>query len=134
MIKQIGAFAGKRRRVVPDTFDHCLDSLFAELLGDFGAAPGKKARRVRGLRIGAAARLNDLPQPVQGGAELLFGHGSAPNRDAANGETRLSLADAVGSEMKDRGGEDRGGMAVANTLDQMVESADAAGGNDRHAN
>ena len=42
------------------------------------------------------------------------------------------LADRVGAEMEDRGGEHRAGMAVANARDQMVEIADAAGCDDRN--
>ena len=34
--------------------------------------------------------------------------------------------------MEDRGGEHRGGMAVADALDQMLERADAARGDHRH--
>jgi len=40
MIEQIGAFADQRGRIVSHPFDHDLDCLFAELLGDLGAAPG----------------------------------------------------------------------------------------------
>ena len=45
----------------------------------------------------------------------------------------LGLANRVGAEMEDRGGEHRAGMAVANAFDQMVEGADAAAGDDRRA-
>src|SRR5881227_1230723 len=54
------------------------------------------------------------------------------NRDAMRGEISLRLADAKCSEMKNRGGEDRGGMAVANPFDEMIEGADPSRGDDRH--
>jgi hypothetical protein len=46
VIEQVGALAGKRRRVVSDTLDYCLDRLFAELLGNLGSTAGKEARRI----------------------------------------------------------------------------------------
>src|SRR5215831_13799720 len=45
----------------------------------------------------------------------------------------LGFADAVLSEMEDRGREHRSGMAVANALDEVLERADTARGDDRHA-
>src|SRR6185295_1736786 len=57
---------------------------------------------------------------------------SGPHRDARRGEVGFRLADAERAEMEDRGGEDRGYMAVADPLDEMVERSDAAGGDDRH--
>ena len=44
----------------------------------------------------------------------------------------LASRDRIGAEVEDRGGQHRAGMAVADAVDEMVESADAAGGDDRH--
>src|SRR5438105_2595979 len=54
------------------------------------------------------------------------------DRDAMSGEISLRLANAKCSEMKDRGGKDRSGMAVANPFNEMIEGADPARGDDRH--
>src|SRR4029077_11355668 len=43
------------------------------------------------------------------------------HRHAGGGEVRLDLADAERAEMKDRGGENRGGMPVANAVDEVIE-------------
>ena len=44
----------------------------------------------------------------------------------------LGLAHRVLAEMEDRGRQHRGGVTVADALDQMIEIADAAGGDHRH--
>ncbi len=44
----------------------------------------------------------------------------------------LGCTDAECSEVKDRSGKHRRGMAVANPFDEMLERADPAGGDDRH--
>src|SRR5438105_1381955 len=54
------------------------------------------------------------------------------DRNAMCGEISLRLTNPKCSEMKDRGGEDRGRMAVANPFDEMVERPDPARGDDRH--
>src|SRR5436309_10119345 len=54
------------------------------------------------------------------------------DRNAMSGEISLRLADPKCPEVKDRGGEDRGGMAVANPFDEMIERPDPARGDDRH--
>jgi hypothetical protein len=38
----------------------------------------------------------------------------------------FSLADRIGSKVENRGGENGGGVAIANALDQVIERADAA--------
>ena len=58
--------------------------------------------------------------------------GIEPHRQAGARHVLLGCADRVFAEMEDRGGEHRGGMAVADALDQMIESADAARSDDRH--
>src|SRR5271169_2323399 len=55
-----------------------------------------------------------------------------PHRQPGLGHVILGLAYRIFAEMEDRGGEHGAGMAVADALDQMIEIADAAGGDDRH--
>src|SRR5690349_501142 len=59
-------------------------------------------------------------------------HRSWPNSDTGTGQMRLRLADAIGAEMEDRRRQHGGGVAVADALDEMVERADAARGDDRN--
>src|ERR1700689_562057 len=54
------------------------------------------------------------------------------HRDTRLGKIGLRLAEAVDAEMEDRGRQHRCGVAIANALDQMIEGADAAGGDHRN--
>ena len=70
--------------------------------------------------------------------ELVIGHGLSfasvhPHRDSMACHVALGLANRIGAEMKDRGGKHRGGTALAHAFDEMIERADAARGDDRHA-
>src|SRR5438270_12475305 len=58
---------------------------------------------------------------------------SHPHRNSMRGEIRLRIPDAECAEVKNRGGENRGGVAVANPLGKMLECADSARRDDRHA-
>ena len=80
-----------------------------------GAAPGREAR--------SASR---KARP----------HATARDRAASAGRRcamwLLASRTDVLAEMEDRGRQHRGGVAVADALDQMIESADAARGDHRH--
>src|SRR5438105_14453230 len=58
---------------------------------------------------------------------------SQAHRNSMRGEIRLRIADAECAEVKNRGGENRGGVAVANPLGKMLECADYARRDDRQA-
>src|SRR5436189_4527213 len=58
---------------------------------------------------------------------------SQAHRNSMRGEIRLRIADAECAEVKNRGGENRGSVAVANPLGKMLECADSARRDDRHA-
>src|ERR1700730_13889911 len=58
--------------------------------------------------------------------------GIEPHRQAGPGHMILRLAHGIFAEMEDRGGQHGAGMAVADALDQVIEIADAARGDDRH--
>src|SRR5205807_10662377 len=53
-------------------------------------------------------------------------------RDAIGGEMCFGFADTEDAEVKDRGGEYRGGVTVTDAFDEVVEAADPARGDDRH--
>src|SRR5262249_12343351 len=53
-------------------------------------------------------------------------------RNAGACKMLLGLGDGEFAEMEDRGGEHGRGAALGDTIDQVVELADAARGNDRH--
>src|SRR5579863_10773166 len=55
-----------------------------------------------------------------------------PHRQAGTGHIFLGLAHGIFAEMKDRGRQHRGGMALADAGYEMVEIADAARGDHRH--
>src|SRR6516225_7280993 len=55
-----------------------------------------------------------------------------PHGQAGTGHIALGVADAVLAEVEDRSREHRGGVAVADALDQVLERADAARGDHRH--
>jgi len=63
------------------------------------------------------------PSPFGGGISKLR---IEPHRQSGFRHVVLCLAHRVCAEMEDRGGEHRGGVAVADALDQMIEIADAA--------
>src|SRR5262249_46590941 len=48
------------------------------------------------------------------------------------GHVLLGLADRIRSEMEDRGGEHGAGVSFGDAVDEMVERADAARGDDRY--
>src|SRR5260370_16972901 len=54
------------------------------------------------------------------------------NGNTMSSKISLGCTDAECSEVKDRSGKHRRGMAVANPFDEMLERADPAGGDDRH--
>ena len=62
---QVGALADQGGAIAPDAFDDRLDRLLAELLGDLRLAAAEQFRRVGGRWVGAAARFDDLPQPLE---------------------------------------------------------------------
>jgi regulator of protease activity HflC (stomatin/prohibitin superfamily) len=55
-----------------------------------------------------------------------------PHRQSGLGHKGLGVAHGKFAEVKDRGRQHGAGMAVANAFDQMLEIADAAGGDHRH--
>ena len=55
-----------------------------------------------------------------------------PHRQSGLGHEGLGVAHRKFAEVKDRGGQHGAGMAVANAFDQVLEIADAAGGDHRH--
>src|SRR5262245_43710829 len=55
-----------------------------------------------------------------------------PHGQAGTGHVPLRVGDAVLAEVKDRGREHRGGVAVADALDQVLQRADPARGDHRH--
>ena len=54
------------------------------------------------------------------------------NGDAGSRHVLLGFADGVGAEVEDGGGEHGAGVAVLHAIDEMVERADAARGDDRN--
>ena len=63
----------------------------------------------------------------------MTGDGVESHRQAGVRHMRLGLRDRVGAEMEDRGCQNRGSVAVANTGNQMVEIADTPGRDHRRA-
>src|SRR5215208_5670262 len=55
-----------------------------------------------------------------------------PHRQPGPGHVLLGGADRMLAEMEDRGGKNSAGMAVTDTIDEMIERAHAARGDDRH--
>src|SRR3989344_5458545 len=69
----------------------------------------------------------DAPIPVPAKADL------QPDFEASRGHTLLGLTDGVFAEVKDAGREHGVGVAQADTVPEMIEIADAAGGDHRNA-
>ena len=59
--------------------------------------------------------------------------GAGRTGDARRGHHRLRLGDGVLAEVEDAGGQHAGGAAVDDALDQVLQRADAAAGDHRHA-
>ncbi len=141
--------AGRRSRATSaslsprDAGDHRLDRFLAELLRDLGAALGEQLGGVascRDRRLRAAMdralesrRASMVPSLSGHAGAAPFRMRAEPHRQAGRGHVRLGLADGEGAEMEDRGGQHRGGVAVADAFDEMVQRADAARGDHRHA-
>src|SRR6185295_13333303 len=57
-----------------------------------------------------------------------------PHRQPGAHHVLLGLPYGKFAEVEYRGGQHRGGVALADAVDQVIEIADAAGGNDRYGN
>ena len=155
VIEQIGALANEVLSAAAKRRDHRLDRLFAELLRDVRPAARPTAlpyRRSRDRRRGArqwcrtagrarcrrfrpyrpprcrCRKRRSMPARLASRQGLPL----RPHRNPGRRQMGLGLGDAEHAEMEDRGGEHGGGVAIPDPLDQMVERADAARGNDRN--
>ena len=100
MIEQIGAFAGQRVAPLAERGGYRLGRLFGDLRGDRRGAAGQQFRRVRRVRVGALARLDDGEQPVERNRGLLVRHDRYPavsltGRTATPAAAMCSLVSAI---------------------------------------
>ena len=99
--------------------DAGFDRLFAELADHDSEPSMRQVGDVARARVGLAALVDNVLQSGQG----IHGHllARSATRGQASGTKRtMRLADRVLAKMKDRGGEDRAGMALRHAFDKMV--------------
>ncbi len=128
VVEKVGALLGyvSGRGVVGG--DRHLDRFLAHLLGDGANTPGEKLGGIGAFGISAAAAFDGREKALQLGAvggfagnvSLLPGgvrRQVVTHRQARRLHVGLGLADRIGAEMKDRGGEDGRGVAFPYPVD-----------------
>jgi hypothetical protein len=112
MIEEIGALVGEIVAVVADGGHHGFDASSPSFLAAF-ACPAATSLAVQDSSGEAFARFDDLFEIGKGKLLICLAFSSVETHgDAVLCHIALGLADGIGAEVEDRGGQNRGRMAL----------------------